>query len=707
MKLRWKFFLVLLLASLVPMATVMTISQKACRKLGQSISNQVYNVLTDTAKKEIVEAAENYALISQRGKIAIEFALLMMVKEIEKNIIFAPPLSSAIYFAKDFDQDDSAPPDLAPSGIHQKLAQNGTQSAKPVSFQHPNFLLAPGVTQDRVTKDIARLTKLSPTLKYISQQFGPTVFWVYASLKSGVHISYPGHGGYPKGYDPRLRPWYLNAKKSNGLIWSPPIMDATTNQLTFTLSAPFFNPDGTFKGVAAIDVLIPKVLLNNEVSSQWSKDMRSFMVSREPGNGDGTDALWVLAHGQTENPTASAGHQQDSINLEQQAEFAELVRQFKKKPSGFIEMAYQGADSFWAFANIFPNLYFVIVVPKATVMELPETVSKMFLGYIQNIKNISFMVVAVVLVLVAGIAFFLSRSSSKHVMESVNAFERLAKGDFSVRIGHRFYDERDLLHTTFNTIVPKLEEHLRMRNALFVAQEVQQSLLPTENPTLSGFDIAGLSIYCDETGGDYFDFIPTNNKCLAVVVGDVSGHGVSSALLMATARALVMLRASMPGPAAKIINDVNRHLSMDTSHTGNFMTFFYCELTPNQRGVRWVRAGHDPALIYDPETDTFGELKGKGCALGLDYALEYEEFQHTLSPKQIVLIGTDGIWEMQNEDGKMFGKQRVKNIIRDNALTSAEEILTSITLSLARFRGRQEPEDDITMVVIKVDQPDK
>ena len=103
-----------------------------------------------------------------------------------------------------------------------------------------------------------------------------------------------------------------------------------------------------------------------------------------------------------------------------------------------------------------------------------------------------------------------------------------------------------------DTIVPKLEEHMRMSNALFVAQEVQQSLLPTQNPVLEGFDIAGISDYCDETGGDYYDFIPTSQNRLAVVVGDVSGHGVSSALLMATARALIMLRASMPGPAAKI-----------------------------------------------------------------------------------------------------------------------------------------------------------
>ena len=97
--------------------------------------------------------------------------------------------------------------------------------------------------------------------------------------------------------------------------------------------------------------------------------------------------------------------------------------------------------------------------------------------------------------------------------------------------------------------------HMRMSNALGLAHEVQQSLLPQKDPSLSGFDIAGASIYCDETGGDYYDFIETNrggHAGLAVMVGDVSGHGVSSALLMATARALIMQRSSMPGDPADI-----------------------------------------------------------------------------------------------------------------------------------------------------------
>ena len=163
-----------------------------------------------------------------------------------------------------------------------------------------------------------------------------------------------------------------------------------------------------------------------------------------------------------------------------------------------------------------------------------------------------------------------------------------------------------------------------------------------------------------------------------------------------------MQRVSMRGQPADIINDVNRQLSLDLQQTGNFMTFFYCELIGPERQVRWVRAGHDPALLYDAGTEKFDELKGHGLALGVDYEFEYEEFYRSLAPGQIVVIGTDGIWEMHNESGEIFGKDRLKKIIQDNASLTAKEIIAAIQDALHEYRGSQQLEDDITMVVVKV-----
>jgi phosphoserine phosphatase RsbU/P len=706
MKLRWKYFLILLVASLVPMVIVTGISQNASKKLGKSLSTETYHTLVQSARREIITATENYAMITLRAKTTLELALQVLIRESAIALALGPPEPTKIYFSKDFETSNTAPEDIGLSSIHMRVLQNGQLTPKSISYNHPNFLLAPGVDRSQVGEDIQKFTRLIPALKGIAGILEGSFFWIYASLESGVHLSYPGHGGYPDTYDPRTRAWYTSARKMGGMTWSPPIVDITTKQLTFTVSAPFFNPDGSLAGVGAIDVLIPNVLLKSQISSQWSKSMQSFLFSISHVPGGGRKQEWVLSQKEkpdTANPSA-ADYIKDTDIQENPKDFSKLIPYIEKQPSGSVEMSYLGIDSIWAYASVFPDLYFVIIAPKSMVMGLPEEVCAKFDSYTRNQMIISFLTVIIGVVFIAGVAFLLSKKSTNNVATIVNGIKRLEKGDFTARLDLRFKDERDLIVTTFNHIVPRLEEHLRMSRALGVAKEVQQSLLPKKNPAIQGFDIAGTSIYCDETGGDYYDFIDVADDRLAVVVGDVSGHGISSALLMATARALIMLRASMPGRAANIINDVNKHLSLDTYDTDNFMTFFYCELKPNAREVHWIRAGHDPALIYDPDTDTFDELKGDGLAVGVDYTFEYEEFQYPLTDRQVILIGTDGIWEMRNERDEMLGKERLQKLIRTNYSATAKDIISIITDFLEDFRGSQPPEDDVTMVVIKVER---
>ena len=161
------------------------------------------------------------------------------------------------------------------------------------------------------------------------------------------------------------------------------------------------------------------------------------------------------------------------------------------------------------------NRYFVVVVPKSVVMTLPDEVGQMFVEYSKNQTAITGIAVVLALFFVGIVAFFTSRLSTGHIQTIIDAWKRLAKGDFSVRLKSRMKDERAQLIDAFNEIVPKIEEHMLMSNALGLAQEVQQSLLPQSDPSLPGFDIAGASIYCDETGGDYYDFIETNRGAQA------------------------------------------------------------------------------------------------------------------------------------------------------------------------------------------------
>ncbi|MCP4625519.1 MAG: SpoIIE family protein phosphatase [bacterium] len=252
--------------------------------------------------------------------------------------------------------------------------------------------------------------------------------------------------------------------------------------------------------------------------------------------------------------------------------------------------------------------------------------------------------------------------------------------------------------------ITDMTEH---KKALALAGEVQKSLLPQDKPRVQGLDIAGRNVSCDEIGGDYFDFLwrrDSKKGPFSVVVGDISGHGVDSALLMTTARAFLRMRASQPGTISEIITAMNRHLTQDVLETGRFMTLFYLSIDPEKKRLDWVRAGHDPALVYDPIHDEFEELKGSGMALGVNEGFDYEQnHRNGLANGQIFAVGTDGIWEAVNRDGEMFGKERLRNIIRNNAGADAGTILSAVYDELNRFTLGQKTEDDITLVIIKVD----
>jgi len=250
------------------------------------------------------------------------------------------------------------------------------------------------------------------------------------------------------------------------------------------------------------------------------------------------------------------------------------------------------------------------------------------------------------------------------------------------------------------------QERESIKQSLYLAREVQQNLLPHKSPQIEGLNMAGKSIYCDKTGGDYYDFIidsDGDNKKISIAIGDVSGHGISSALLMSSVRSSLRQRSSLPGSIGDIISDVNRQLSQDVEDSGQFITLFYLTIDSAKRHIKWVRAGHDPAIFYDSGSDVFEELSGSGIALGVMEEWNFEEYTKALLQKgEIIFLSTDGIWEARNDKGEMFGKEPIYDIIRNNSSLSANEILDKIFESLKSFQKSSKIEDDITVVIIKI-----
>ncbi len=269
-----------------------------------------------------------------------------------------------------------------------------------------------------------------------------------------------------------------------------------------------------------------------------------------------------------------------------------------------------------------------------------------------------------------------------------------------------FFLLKFFVHAREQALAELDREHRKVRQSLSLAMEVQQNLLPKSNPSVQGLEIAGKSAYCDETGGDYFDFLKpagAGNGSVSIVVGDVSDHGIPSALLMATARAFIHQRASRPGRIAEIVTDTNRQLARDVEDSGRFMTLFYADIDRQSNRMHWLNAGHEPALVYDLISDSFTELYGGGnLPLGISEDSSYSQTQQTIAPGQIIVIATDGIREASNRYGERFGKEAFCSVIRRNAAAGASDIIKAVFNAVDLFQYGSRADDDMTLVVVKV-----
>ena len=286
----------------------------------------------------------------------------------------------------------------------------------------------------------------------------------------------------------------------------------------------------------------------------------------------------------------------------------------------------------------------------------------------------------------------------------IAALQEIEKGNFDVWLPTHSTDEVGYTCESINRMADGLREKERLRKSLDLAGMVQRSLLPDSSPKVPGLDIAGWSLPCDETGGDYYDFIKRgeDGSSLDIIVGDVVGHGISSALLMTSIRAMIRTRCELGGSYSDIVQDVNKLLCKDVGETGHFVTMFYFGYDVTSNMITWVRAGHDPAFLYNSKTDAFQELREGGPSLGLQDKAIYSSGTMPITDGTVLLIGTDGIWETCSKKNGFFGKDRVKEIIRSNAHSSAQQILEKLLKSLDDFRKDDPVEDDTTAVVIKV-----
>lgn len=497
----------------------------------------------------------------------------------------------------------------------------------------------------------------------------------------GVNVEWPKNS-IPRDTLPGMAMEMMERYRLEQFEISTPVYNSKLNNRTVSLVSEFKNKGD--KVVGRVEVIISfDTLINQIINAPWWKSYKAYLLD-------------------------SAGNVLVSTGLEMNLEDYFPMRAFGTLNSLEIETfaAIQEHNSGTVFGPGSPpeeisGFYHLIEAPWTMVIMAPGE------KILQPIIRFTLFYVLTFTISIILILFFIRQSTNRvtsRIKEISDAADDLAKGNFGPPLSITTLDEVGELTRSFNKMTGQLKNRLAMKKEINIAREVQQNLLPSDSFSAEGLVASGVSLYCDETGGDYFDIVtfPDNDQKVSVVVGDVVGHGIGAALLMTTVRALLRCRIFLPGRLDQMMNDVNRLLCRDTSMSGSFVTLFYLEVDRRQNTIRWVRGGHDPAIVYCPVSREFSELKGNGVALGVDANLSFEYNELPVSEEeQLILIGSDGAWEVENASGEQFGKERIRQILAAASDLQPEEILQHIVEEIFDFRGKTQQNDDITLVIVK------
>ncbi|MCE9589398.1 MAG: SpoIIE family protein phosphatase [Planctomycetes bacterium] len=498
-------------------------------------------------------------------------------------------------------------------------------------------------------------------------------------------------------YEPSARPWYRAAMEAGGPTWGDVyvwVRNGKGETLGVSYVEPYRGETGEIQGVINCELTLADIsaflsrlkvgktgkafiierngnLVATSVGLSCMKDGLGRLPAREAGDAQIAAAATELEHRFTPLKTID-GVNRAAVRLA--GEPVELV----------VSPFHHGRNLDWLIVTLVPENDFLAEVRHS------------------RRRALAVATVAVAAALVAGmlLAVWLARP----ILAVVEHARRVGGGDLDARLVR--HDNREMLQlsTALNDMADGLKDRMRLRHALSLAMEVQQSLLPTKRPVVKGVDVAARSKYCDETGGDYYDYLDITGlgpHSLVIALGDVMGHGIAAAMLMATARGILRSHTRVQGSLSELLTHVNKLLVEDTGGR-RFMTMFLGVVDTRTHTMRWASAGHDVPLLYDPAGGLTMAQEGGGLPLGVLDSETYEEQTFRgLRPGMVMVVGTDGLWESKNEAGEEFGKRRVSEALAAAAHLDAAAIDAAIYQALQAFCGARANDDDITYVVIK------
>ena len=320
-------------------------------------------------------------------------------------------------------------------------------------------------------------------------------------------------------------------------------------------------------------------------------------------------------------------------------------------------------------------------------------------------------------------AFVMGLALARSITGSVDALftgtNLVRRGDFSHRIRIESGDQLGDLAESFNAMTASVEgllsqaaEKKRLEEELRIARRIQMSLLPRDTGSIPGLTVTALCRPAREVGGDYYDFIRLGERRLGLLVADVSGKGTAAALYMAELKGLILSLGHIYESPRRLLIETNRIMA-GTLDSRSFITMLYAVIDLEAGTLTYARAGHAPLFYvsrngYDAAVDV-RVLAPEGMVLGLaGFEKQFdgllEEHHLEVHPGDLALLFTDGVTEAMNEESDLFGEERLKQVLEEHGERTSDDLREQILRHVESFVGSADQHDDMTMVLIRVEE---
>ena len=323
-----------------------------------------------------------------------------------------------------------------------------------------------------------------------------------------------------------------------------------------------------------------------------------------------------------------------------------------------------------------------------------------------SVRNLSLGLLVIALALIGIVP--ISHGMTRHLTSLNEGVHQLAAGNFQTRVPVRSSDEFGSLAKAFNQMAADLERHQalvveqgRLRKELELSRLIQTEMLPRAPLRLGAAEIRGISIPAREVGGDFFNYFALPDGRLALLVGDVSGKGVSAALLMANVQATLRARLPLEADLARLAADLDREID-ETTPGAVYLTLFLGILDTAKQELRYVNAGHNPQFVIH-EGNGFEVMSATGLPIALYPGQPYREEAVPARSGDLLFFYTDGLVEAEDESGDMLGFDRLKALLGKKQQQGIDTVLQEVEDAVRQFRGNLEPMDDATLMALRLD----